>query len=144
MHYLLIPFVIGLLIPLQAIVNSRLGQELGHPFWGTIINFSVGLVFILLLALVVRVPVPAVAVIGGLPLWLWAGGLLGVLFVTGTLFSVSHIGAALMFALIVAGQMLSSLVFDHFHLSGAEHPVTLWRIVGVLFIIGGVVLIQRF
>ena len=49
------------------------------------------------------------------------------------------------FSLIVAGQMIVTLVLDHFGFLGLDQrPVSLPRVLGVLLIIGGVVLIRRF
>jgi bacterial/archaeal transporter family-2 protein len=52
-----------------------------------------------------------------------------------------HMGAGTAVALLVAGQMLGSLVFDHYGLFGlAQHPVDL---PGALLLIAGVVLIRH-
>jgi transporter family-2 protein len=54
-------------------------------------------------------------------------------------------GVALTFSLIISGQMLITLVLDHYGLLGVPmRTVNLPRILGVLFIIAGVVLIRRF
>ncbi len=42
-----------------------------------------------------------------------------------------RLGAATMIATIIAGQMLASLLLDHFGVAGyAHHPVNAWRIDG--------------
>ena len=52
---------------------------------------------------------------------------------------------AMTFGLVVAGQMLVSLAFDHFGLLGVEEkPVNIPRILGALLVAAGVVLIRRF
>ena len=56
---------------------------------------------------------------------------------------VPRLGAATVLAQIVVGQMLGSLVFDHFGLLGIpQHPATLIRLAGTAFLILGVVLIR--
>jgi bacterial/archaeal transporter family-2 protein len=46
-------------------------------------------------------------------------------------------------ALIVVGQMLGSLTFDHFGLLGIpQHPTTSTRLAGAVFLVLGVVLIR--
>jgi len=46
---------------------------------------------------------------------------------------------------IVAGQMLASLVLDHFGLIGYPiHPLSGMRMLGVMMLLGGVILIRWF
>ena len=54
-----------------------------------------------------------------------------------------RLGVATVLALIVAGQMLGSLAFDHFGLLGLpQHPASLARLAGVAFLLFGVVLVR--
>ena len=47
-------------------------------------------------------------------------------------------------ALLVTGQMLASLVFDHFGLFGVpQHAADPWRLAGAALLVLGVVLIRR-
>ena len=56
-----------------------------------------------------------------------------------------RLGVAMTFSLIVLGQMLITLVIDHFGLLGVPvQQVTLSRVAGILLVIGGVVLIRKF
>ena len=58
---------------------------------------------------------------------------------------VPRLGVAMTFSLIIAGQMLVTLVIDHFGLLGVpETKVSLARVAGILLITAGVVLIRRF
>ena len=58
---------------------------------------------------------------------------------------VPRLGVALTFSLIIAGQMLITLVIDHFGMFDTpEKPVNLWRVFGAMLITVGVVLIRRF
>ncbi len=55
-----------------------------------------------------------------------------------------HLGAATVVALLVTGQMLGSIVFDHYGLFGLmQHPIDLSRLTGALLLIFGVVLIRH-
>jgi transporter family-2 protein len=55
-----------------------------------------------------------------------------------------RLGAATFTALVVGAQMIASLVVDHYGLVGfQEHAATLWRVVGAVLIIVGVVLVTR-
>jgi len=57
---------------------------------------------------------------------MWTGGFIGAYFVAATIILAPRLGAAPMVALVVGGQMLASLVFDHFGLIGYQvHPLNL-------------------
>ena len=65
------------------------------------------------------------------------------IFIALAIFLIPKLGAATFIALLVAGQMLCSLAFDHFGLLGIPvHPASLVRLAGAAFLILGVVLIR--
>jgi transporter family-2 protein len=65
------------------------------------------------------------------------------IFIATAIFMVPRLGAATVLALIVVGQMLGSLMFDHFGLLGVPHyPVSPTRLAGAASLILGVVLIR--
>ena len=79
-----------------------------------------------------------------LPVWAWFGGVFGAIYIALSIYLIPQIGAATFMALLITGQMMGSVAFDHFGVLGlAERPVDLWRVVGVAFLNVGVVLIQR-
>jgi bacterial/archaeal transporter family-2 protein len=60
------------------------------------------------------------------------------------IFLVPQIGAATFIALVITGQMLASITFDHFGWLGlTQRPVDPARLIGVALLIGGVLLIRR-
>ncbi len=70
-------------------------------------------------------------------------GVFGAVYVTASIAAVPRLGAATLIALVITGQMLTSLVLDHFGAFGLqEHGLTIWRAVGALLLIVGVVLIR--
>ena len=57
---------------------------------------------------------------------------------------VPTMGAATVLSLIVVGQMLGSLVFDHFGILGLPHqPISLVRLAGAAFLVLGVILVRK-
>jgi transporter family-2 protein len=94
--------------------------------------------------LVMRSKLPNLASLAQVPLWAWLGGLIGASYIIATLQLGPKIGAALLLALILAGQMSASLVVDHFGLLGfPHHPVNLPRLAGALLLLIGTVLIVK-
>ena len=97
-----------------------------------------------LLALALRDPVPSVAVAGRLTWWTYSGGLFGAIFIGLVIFLLPQLGAAIFMVLLVTGQMLASVMFDHFGWLGlAQRSIDLPRLIGIALLIGGCVLIRR-
>ncbi|HEY8714285.1 MAG TPA: DMT family transporter, partial [Candidatus Acidoferrum sp.] len=69
--------------------------------------------------------------------------LFGAIYIAISILLVPRLGAAIVIGLIVAGQMLGSLAFDHFGLLGIPvHPASFPRLVGAALLITGVILIR--
>ena len=72
-------------------------------------------------------------------------GLIVLVLVVISLVAAPRLGAGLLVACLVAGQMLSSLAFDHFALMGyPQRPISGGRIAGAALLGCGVWLIRRF
>jgi bacterial/archaeal transporter family-2 protein len=133
----------GVSVALQQVLNANLRMELGSAWWAGFISYLIGTLSML-----------AIAVGSGGP-WLsgtmaartswvsWTGGVFGAIFIATAILMVPRLGAATVLALIVVGQMLGSLTFDHLGLLGIpQHPVNPIRLAGAAFLIFGVVLIR--
>lgn len=135
----------GFLTPVQASVNAILGRSLGHPVSAAVVSTCVSFMLLLITALVIRVPWPAVAATAA-PWWVYVtGGAIGAVFVFFLLFSAPIIGATAMVAAIIAGQLIGSVALDHFGALGLpQHAITPGRFFGIALLIAGVYLIRRF
>jgi bacterial/archaeal transporter family-2 protein len=73
----------------------------------------------------------------------WTGGIFGAIYIAISILLLPRLGAAMVVALIVLGQMLGALVFDHFALLGVpETPINPLRLAGASLLVAGVVLIR--
>lgn len=143
--FLLMALVAGAALPTQAAVNNKLATVLQQPLLAALISFSVGTVALLLYCLVTNVPLRAITAAKNVSVAAWTGGLLGAYVVTAVILLVPRMGVAITFSLIITGQMLITLVLDHYGLLGVPvRSVSIPRVLGVLLIIAGVVLIRRF
>ena len=116
MTLILLAIVVGFALPVQAGVNAQL----------------------------FRVPLPAARVASQAPAWHWIGGILGAVYIAVAVVLAPRLGAATMIASVVAGQMLASLLLDHFGWVGfARQEATPARLLGAGLIILGVRLLQR-
>ena len=135
---------LGVLLPVQAGVNAQLRSVLGAPLAATLVSFLVGTAALALAAAGGRVPLGLGAGFAASQWWHWVGGLIGAVYVAGAIVLAPRLGAATLTAAVVSGQMLASLVLDHYGWVGFPvHEVTLQRLLGAGLIIGGVMLVQR-
>jgi len=68
----------------------------------------------------------------------------GTAVLAGGVFSVlPALGAATLFALVIAGQVLAAVTLDHFGAFGlTPHPISAARVAGAALLIAGVILIR--
>ncbi|MGU3540347.1 DMT family transporter [Methylobacterium sp. A54F] len=148
MLQILVPSILAVLagvsIVVQQVLNTNLRTALSSAAWSGFMSYLVGLACMALLALALRDPVPSAAVAARIPGWAWIGGLFGAVYIALSILLVPRLGAAPFIALLVAGQMLASVLADHYGVLGlAQRAVDGPRLLGVLLLIGGVMLIRR-
>jgi transporter family-2 protein len=133
----------GAVVPFQSAINSNLARGLGHPLWATLASLLVSVLVLLPVIMALRLPLPSLTFISKAPLWMWAGGAFGVCFVALAMVLLPKLGASGFVALALAGQVIASMVLDHFGLFGlVEKQLTVSRVFGAALLIAGVVLIQ--
>ncbi|MFZ6026037.1 MAG: DMT family transporter [Bacteroidota bacterium] len=146
MKYLvyILPLMAGLTITTQAGVNSQLKVAVNNQWVAAFISFLVGTIALALVIGLTRQPIPNMQQLQQIEWYKFSGGLLGAFFVTVIIYSVQQIGSANVFALVIAGQLLFALVFDHFGLFGFRQSAINWqKLLGVVMLIGGAWLINR-
>ena len=111
---LLLAVFIGALLPVQTGVNAGLRTFLGHPIATALVSFGVGTVGLLVAVLWLRLPVPLAEAWSQSAWWQWTGGLLGAIYIAAVVVLAPRLGAGTLIAAVVGGQMLASLMVDHF------------------------------
>ncbi|MFT3690084.1 DMT family transporter [Paenirhodobacter sp.] len=133
----------GAAVPFQAASNAALGRALGHPLWATLASLSVSALVVVPLMMLMRVPAPAFGAAVQGAAWWWLGGVAGVAYITAALMLTPKLGAASFIVSVIAGQMLASLLIDHYGLMGlAPKPAGAWRVAGIALILLGMVAVQ--
>ena len=75
----------------------------------------------------------------------WLGGVLGAAYAVAVVMLARPLGAATLTALVVTGQLVCSVVLDHFGLLGFElHAASVGRVIGCALLVVGIALIWRF
>ena len=133
------------MMPTQAAINNKLAVAVDSPITAAFISFFVGTVALFVYVVASGTPLGSIASAKDAPPIAWVGGLLGAFFVTAAVTLVPRLGVAMTFSLIIAGQMLVTIIIDHFGLLGVPvKEVSLVRVGGILLITAGVVLIRKF
>jgi transporter family-2 protein len=142
--YIFLTVLAGIAVTLQIGVNSALRFSLGNPVFAAFSSFLIGTIGLFFYVVVARVSWPTMGIITKVPAWAWLGGLLGAFYVVTAIVAAPKLGAASLVSTIVATQLCTSLVLDHFGLVGfAQHSINIWRVAGALLLIVGVTLIVR-
>jgi transporter family-2 protein len=133
----------GCCIALQAAANGSLRTNLGDPRYATLFSICGTIVTVVVVMLVLRPSPPSAAAMRGAPWWNWIGGPLGALIVLAGAALAPKLGAAAFIAAVVAGQLICSLVLDHFGLMNLpQQGLTTGRIIGAVMVFAGVLLVK--
>lgn len=142
--FLLLALCAGAILPMQVGMNATLRQYLGSPILASLTSFSVGTLCLLGYTLATRLTLPPMQALTAAPLWSWFGGTIGALYVTLSIVLAPRLGATALIAATIAGQLLASVLIDHFGwLNFSERPISIERIIGIILLLIGVILIQR-
>ncbi|REJ79265.1 MAG: DMT family transporter [Acidobacteria bacterium] len=143
--FILLAVTVGMAGTAQAAINNKLNEFIVSPMVVALVSFIVGGLALLIYIVVSADSLSSIWTAKNVPWYAWTGGVLGAYFVACTVILVPRLGVALTFSLIIAGQMVLTLIIDHYAMFGVpERPVTLARMGGVAAIILGVVLIRKF
>ncbi|WP_430816731.1 DMT family transporter [Carboxylicivirga sp. RSCT41] len=140
-----IALLIGGLLAVQGSINSQLGGILKSPFLAAFISFSVGTLTLLALNVLVRTELPGKELLSSMPIYLFLGGIIGAIYVSSAIILIPKIGVATMLGASIGGQMIVASIIDHYGwFNVAIHQISAGRIIGILLLIVGVYLIERF
>ncbi len=143
--FIVLAIIAGMMMPTQGAINTKLAGYVESPVAAAFISFFVGTVALLVYMLAAGTPLSNFANSKNAPVIAWTGGLLGAFFVSAIAASVPRLGVALTFSLAIAGQMLITLVIDHFgFLDVPVKEISVPRVLGVVLIVVGVIVIRRF
>lgn len=137
---ILIGLVVGIGLPMQTSINSRLRSALGSPFLASLVSFGIGTAFLAVIILInqhsLLIGMPLIKT---QPVWLWFGGSLGVIYLTGNIMLFPKLGSVQTVIFPVLGQVLVGLLIDDFGLFYSPvSRLTVVRGLGALLVVAGV------
>jgi bacterial/archaeal transporter family-2 protein len=143
--YVVLAAAIGAGVVVQASINGELRSLIGDPYRTALVSTTVSSITLLVLSVILyRRPLPATNVFTDAPWWMWVGGVLGAIYVAAAAILVTRLGSAVMFTLIILGQLITAVIMDHYGMIGLnKHPISLPRVVGITMVLLGVVIVRR-
>ncbi|APW40661.1 hypothetical protein RD110_12540 [Rhodoferax koreense] len=138
---LLLVFLGGVVLCAQSAINGRLGAEVGvlESSW---LTFALGTMLSFLLAFFLE-PAHALNLFTA-PRWQVTGAFFGVVYMLVIVFAMPRIGTAAATVAVISGQLLMSLLIDHFGwLGNAVIPLGTSRGAALVLLAAALVLIYR-
>ena len=139
-----IALLAGAAIAVQVGVNNGLKAKLDQPLIAATTSFATGTLALILASLVARSEWPSLSQWKSGPWWAWLGGSLGSVYILLTISFSRELGAAAWLGVLVTGQIITSVLLDHFGLLGFEqHSISWPRVGGVLLLLTGAAIVLR-
>nr|WP_321456788.1 DMT family transporter [uncultured Cohaesibacter sp.] len=124
----IVALVVGIVIAFQAILSARVSVADNAASTGLVMYVAGGFIAVSLLAIFYSTGSLTVAHLSWSRVFLMlAGGLAGVIIVSGSAFAFSRVNPAAAVALVVFGQMAIALLADYLGLAGHEPTPIDWR-----------------
>lgn len=143
--WFLLVFLAGALLPFQAGLNAKLGKSLESPAYASIVCFAIGALAMLLYIPFSRDSMSIAGAKSASLVSILGGGIAGAVFITATMLALPRIGIATTMGLVVGGQIIAAVLLDHFGIFMTQpHHFNGFRLIGILCIIIGVAIVQRF
>ena len=132
----------GFAVSNQSPINARLGGALKSPFRAAFLSFSLGVVFLGVLAFIQNPHFLGDIVAltkTGQPWWIYSAGIFSMLYQTSNILLFKNVGAVKTVVLPTLGQVVMSMVIQTFGWVGAETvALTAIKVAGVILAIIGV------
>ncbi len=143
----LLPFTlgIGIALTIQTAINTQLREYLTSPLQAAFLSFLIGTLVLAVMVLLHSAEKPGLQQLAQIPWFLWLGGFLGVYAISFSIYTAPKMGFLTFSGVVIFGQLLMSMLLDHFGWLGTEKaPVNWQRLLGGIVIFVGVILtLQR-
>ncbi len=129
--------IIGFVLTLHLAMNSQVGAILKNPRMGNAIFWVIGGITAVIIGLTDWDPA-VFSRLKEVPLWLLTAGMMGGALVFGIAWTMPKLGAGNAFVLMIAGQVISGMIFSHFGLFGSPvEPISMAKLGGALLLVAG-------
>jgi len=129
--------LIGVVLALHLTMNAQVGVILKNPRMGNAIFWTIGGITAIIIGLTSWEP-EVFSRLKDVPFVLLTAGAMGAALVFGIAWTIPQIGAGPAIILMIAGQIITGMVFSHFGILGSPvQRISMMQIIGALLLIGG-------
>ena len=136
---------IGIAMAFQTAINTQLKTYLHSHIQAAFISFLFGTIILAVMVYFQGAAKPSLSELLHIPWFLWLGGILGVYAISTSIYTAPKLGFLTFTGLVIFGQLVISMLLDHFGWLGTEKtPINWQRLLGGIVIFLGVLLtLQR-
>ena len=144
--YIIVAILAGVVFAIQPTINENVGRSLNHPIQASFVSFLVGTLLLLVINFALGLKFPSTDKLITVPWWLWlVGGAIGAFVVTAALTIQPKIGAGVWISCFIFGQLVMSIMLDHFGWLGLEiHSINPMRSLGAFLLAVGAILVAYY
>lgn len=136
-YLVILMLLIGVVLTLHLAMNAQVGVIVKNSKMGNALFWTIGAVTALIIGATAW-DSTVFARLKDVPIWLLSAGAMGAALVFGIAWTLPQIGAGPAFVLMIAGQVVTGMLFSHFGILGSPvDPVSFLKIVGALMVIVG-------
>ncbi|WP_462413047.1 DMT family transporter [Neobacillus sp. Marseille-QA0830] len=131
---------IGFGLAIQTAINSQLRKFVVSPFLASMVSFLVGTIFLAITTIISGSPLGfAVSLFSSQPIWIWFGGICGVISLTTNILLFPRLGSVQTTVMPILGMIMMGMLIDNFGwLHSMKHSFGLNRTIGVVLVLIGV------
>lgn len=143
--FLPLAFGIGIAMTIQTAINTQLREFLYSPLQAALFSFLIGTIALAIMVFFQQAEKPSLEHFIQIPWYLWLGGFLGVYAISMSIYTAPKLGFLSLSGLIIFGQIMASMIVDHFGFLGNEKTPIDWKRFtgGVVIFIGVLLTLQR-
>lgn len=143
MIYLIPIFLLGFLTPIQTAANSRLRSSVSSPLVASLVSFSVGTLFLIIITLIQKGTLGFdTGLFNALPWWAWLGGVCGLYGLTVNIIIFPKLGSVQTALMPMLGQICMGMFIDSLGLFRSQtYTMDLSRVFSLLLILAGVFMV---
>ena len=133
--------LIGFVLTLHLAMNAQVGALVKNPRMGNALFWTIGAVTAIIIGLTGWDPA-FFTKLKEVPFWLLTAGMMGGALVFGIAWAMPQLGAGTAFVLMIAGQVVSGMIFSHFGLLGSPvEPISMIKVIGVILLVTGAAIV---
>ncbi len=141
--FVILAIIAGAGLPVQIGLNNFLSKDTS-PLFASSISFIVGAIGVIIALFITKTPLPSMSTLISVPKIAWLGGLLGAFYIAASIIAAPKIGVASFLTLVIAAQVIASIIIDHYGLIGfKQNPISIGKIIGVCLVILGAFLVKK-